>query len=406
MNSIKSLLLPAAVAALLAVPTTAAAQIPATRAADSALKYTTIEARAGESRFSIAYPTGSGALADTIRALELQLVGGSPYKGSLDDVAALRAHCAQWLATIDEGHNESATVEITLYGEGSGAVTLSANSYFYGGGAHGVENAAGLTLRKSDGARFGQELLNHFDRLRGRVARGLRAYFDVQTDDEMLQCLQLNGFETPESIDEIPAPETIPWVEGDSVVFRYTHYEIACYAAGEPTARLSLDEVWPWLPQEWRDALRDKADGGSTGRQDTEWAVGAQDMKKGATSAEQGAASAEQGAAEGADPASGPVFTTPEVMPSFPGNINQWLAQNVQYPVVAAENGVQGRVLVTFVIHSDGSVGEAKVTRSVDPSLDREALRVVKSMPRWNPGRQGGRAVNTQFTMPVSFRLQ
>lgn len=286
MNSISTLLLPAAVAALLAVPTTAGAQIPATPAGSAAaaqdgstLKYTTLEARSGESRFSIAYPTGRGALADSIRAVENTLLGGS-YKGSPYDTEALRAHYARRLATIDEGHNESASVEVALYGESSGAVTLSANSYFYGGGAHGVENAAGMTFRKSDGARFGRELLAHFDRLRGLVARGLRAYFDVQTDEEMLECLQLTGFETPESIDEIPAPETLPWVEGDSVVFHYQHYEIACYAAGEPTARLSLDEVWPWLPQEWRDALRNKADGGSAGRQDAEWAVGAMNVEE------------------------------------------------------------------------------------------------------------------------------
>ena len=286
MNSISTLLLPAAVAALLAVPTTAGAQIPATPSGSAAasqdgstLKYTTLEARSGESRFSIAYPTSSGAVADSIRAVENTLLGGS-YKGNLTDTEALRAHYAQRLATIDEGHNESASVEVALYGEGSGAVTLSANSYFYGGGAHGVENAAGMTFRKSDGARFGRELLAHFDRLRGLVARGLRAYFDVQTDEEMLEYLQLTGFETPESIDEIPAPETLPWVEGDSVVFHYQHYEIACYAAGEPTARLILDEVWPWLPQEWRDALRDKADGGSAGRQDAEWAVGAMNVEE------------------------------------------------------------------------------------------------------------------------------
>lgn len=391
MNSISTLLLPAAIAALLAVPTTADAQIPATGTAGSTLKCTTLTARSGESSFSVAYPTSSGAVADSIRAVENTLLGGS-YKGNLTDTEAIRVHYARRLATIDEGNNESATVEVALYGEGSGAVTLSASSYFYGGGAHGIGSNAGLTFRKADGARFGRELLARFDRLRGFVARGLRAYFDVQTDEEMLECLQLTGFETPESIDEIPAPETLPWVEGDSVVFRYSHYEIACYAAGEPTARLSLREVWPWLPQEWRDALSDKADGGSAGQQDTEWAVGAQEV--------------EQGAAKGTDPADGPVFTTPDEMPSFPGNINQWLDQHVQYPTVAAENGVQGRVLVTFVIHSDGSVGDAKVTHSVDPSLDREALRVVKSMPRWRPGRVGGRAVNTQFTMPVTFRLQ
>lgn len=273
MKRISTLIFSAALTALQAVPMAATAQD------GNALKCITLTAQAGESSFSIAYPTGSEAVADSIRAVENMLLGGS-YKGNLTDTKALRAHYAQRLATIDEGNGESATLEVAVAGAWGNAVTLSANSYFYGGGAHGIGYNAGLTFRKTDGARFGCELLDHFDQLRGLVARGLRAYFEVETDEEMLQCLQLEGLEAPESIDEIPAPETLPWVEGDSVVFHYNHYEIACYAAGEPTARLSLSEVWPWLSQEWRDALSKTAPVGDQSRQDEEWSVGAMNVEE------------------------------------------------------------------------------------------------------------------------------
>ena len=103
------------------------------------------------------------------------------------------------------------------------------------------------------------------------------------------------------------------------------------------------------------------------------------------------------------------VFDVVEQMPSFPGGqgaLMQYLANNIKYPVVAQENGVQGRVVVSFVVERDGSITDVQVVRSVDPSLDREAQRVVKSMPKWIPGKQNGQAVRVKYNVPVSFRLQ
>ena len=103
------------------------------------------------------------------------------------------------------------------------------------------------------------------------------------------------------------------------------------------------------------------------------------------------------------------VFDVVEEMPSFPGGqgaLMSYLASNSKYPVVAQENGVQGRVIVSFVVERDGSISDVRVARSVDPSLDREAQRVVKSMPRWKPGKQNGSAVRVKYTVPVVFRLQ
>ena len=103
------------------------------------------------------------------------------------------------------------------------------------------------------------------------------------------------------------------------------------------------------------------------------------------------------------------IFTVVEQMPMYPGGdaaLMGYLRDNIHYPTVAAENGVQGRVVVGFVVERDGSITDVKVLRSVDPSLDREAMRGVKSMPRWTPGKQNGSAVRVKYQVPVTFRLQ
>ncbi len=103
------------------------------------------------------------------------------------------------------------------------------------------------------------------------------------------------------------------------------------------------------------------------------------------------------------------VFDVVEQMPSFPGGpaaLMSYLSQNTKYPVVAQENNVQGRVVVSFVVERDGSITDVRVVRSVDPSLDKEATRVVKSMPHWIPGKQNGSTVRVKYNVPVSFKLQ
>lgn len=103
------------------------------------------------------------------------------------------------------------------------------------------------------------------------------------------------------------------------------------------------------------------------------------------------------------------VFDVVEENPSFPGGqaaLMQWLNENIKYPVIAAENGIQGRVIVQFVVSKTGSISDVRVVRGVDPSLDKEAVRVVSNMPNWTPGRQNGTTVNVRFTLPVTFRLQ
>ena len=103
------------------------------------------------------------------------------------------------------------------------------------------------------------------------------------------------------------------------------------------------------------------------------------------------------------------VFFIVEEMPEFPGGedaLRSFIARSIDYPVIAQENGIQGKVYVTFVVSADGSVKNAKIARGVDPVLDQEALRVVNSLPLWKPGKQRGKDVNVSYTVPISFVLQ
>lgn len=102
------------------------------------------------------------------------------------------------------------------------------------------------------------------------------------------------------------------------------------------------------------------------------------------------------------------IFDTCDTPPSFPGGLGEmmsWLGRNMQYPPMAAENGIMGRVLVKFVVSADGSIRNAQVVKGVHPELDKEALRLVSGMPRWNPGVKNGHSVNSYYTVPITFKL-
>ena len=115
-------------------------------------------------------------------------------------------------------------------------------------------------------------------------------------------------------------------------------------------------------------------------------------------------------AVEEEEPEEQTIFEVVEQMPEFPNGgmagLMQYLSKNIKYPTTAQENGTQGRVTVQFVVNRDGSIVDAKVLRGVDPYLDKEAIRVISSMPKWKPGMQRGKAVRVKYTVPVMFRLQ
>lgn len=103
------------------------------------------------------------------------------------------------------------------------------------------------------------------------------------------------------------------------------------------------------------------------------------------------------------------VFTSVEQMPQFPGGeaeLLKWITTHIKYPAIAMENNVQGKVVVQFVVTRDGSIGEVKIARGKDPDLDKEAMRVVKTLPKFIPGKMNGQAVNVWYTLPINFKLQ
>jgi protein TonB len=103
------------------------------------------------------------------------------------------------------------------------------------------------------------------------------------------------------------------------------------------------------------------------------------------------------------------IFMVVESMPAFPGGeteLHRYLAENIKYPQMAKESGIQGRVFVTFVVERDGKVTDVKVLRGIGGGCDEEAIRVVKNMPKWTPGKQRGKPVRVQFNLPVKFTLQ
>ena len=103
------------------------------------------------------------------------------------------------------------------------------------------------------------------------------------------------------------------------------------------------------------------------------------------------------------------VLSVVEQMPEFPGGqteLLRWISEHIHYPIYAEKNGIQGRVICTFVVERDGSVTDIQVARSIDPSLDAEAVRVLSQMPNWNPGKQNGSPVRVKYTVPITFKLQ
>ena len=103
------------------------------------------------------------------------------------------------------------------------------------------------------------------------------------------------------------------------------------------------------------------------------------------------------------------VFLVVEEMPVFPGGMAEcmnFLGKNLKYPAESHKNGIQGRVIVSFVVTDEGEIKDPVVVKGVDPLLDAEALRVIKMMPKWKPGKQRGKAVYVYFTVPVEFKLQ
>ena len=129
------------------------------------------------------------------------------------------------------------------------------------------------------------------------------------------------------------------------------------------------------------------------------------------TSAVKNTAEIGEKAVESSDPKkvfTGKVYDLVDEMPSFPGGLEElykWIDNNVQYPAVAWENGIEGRVILKFIVEKDGSLSDSTVIHSVHPMVDREALRLVGQMPKWNPGKRAGIPVRVRYCLPIKFKL-
>ena len=119
--------------------------------------------------------------------------------------------------------------------------------------------------------------------------------------------------------------------------------------------------------------------------------------------------SADSGPSEEEETEGNQIFTVVEQQPEFPGGeaaLMAYIKKNLKYPAFAAENGIQGRVTLSFTVEKDGSIANIEVMRSPAEELSKEAIRVVQSMPKWKPGKQRGKAVRVKYVLPVTFRLQ
>ena len=164
----------------------------------------------------------------------------------------------------------------------------------------------------------------------------------------------------------------------------------------------------PPVVKEDKDVHEDKELKSQDELNETKTAIGGFDVKGNTDDADaQVLKAVEEVAQPEPKPAEDKIFDVVEQAPTFKeGDVRAWLAKNMQYPPIAAENGMSGRVVVGFVVERDGSISHVQVLRGVDPSLDKEAVRVVKSMPKWNPGMQNGSPVRVKYNVPVQFKLQ
>ena len=200
----------------------------------------------GESSLEIEYPvSGNPVLVQNVREWINEALGGT-YQGLLDDANAFFNHYAKDLNKVDEGYGEYVQNKIHLVYENERIITFLHESSYYGGGAHGISASTGTTFRKSDGKIFTNDLIREYHKLKPAMARGLRDYFSVSTDEELLERVQLES-RLCGNIDDIPAPNSHPWITAEGIVFLYVPYEIACYADGSPTFVLPVSEVEPYV---------------------------------------------------------------------------------------------------------------------------------------------------------------
>lgn len=360
--------------------------------------------RIHELKIAVDYPVaGNPVLIRRVRtfmmgALEcLELLNDAPvarYGGNLSDgqrvVNYYGVKCSALLRKMNDMHPQSQFVEkaeINKVAENHHYISFEVKTIGWYGG---VENSRqyGVTFRKKDGKRL--KVIANPENYQFKQFLSNDVFFDKRED-----VLDENNH-------SLPMPKFEPYLIQSGVRFVYQNYEIAPGAVGVITGESSFSQIWPYLSDEAKAVvgITDSVSVPSSRSVPTTTDKPVQQVPK--------ATVRSRSSSDSQTASSFKVYDVVDEMPLFPGGpaaLFEYLSRNIKYPVVAEENGVQGRVVVTFIVESNGSISDVQVINSVDPSLDREAIRVVKSMPRWIPGKQSGVPVRVKYTVPVTFWL-
>jgi len=209
---------------------------------------------------------GNPALVRNVREWISESLGGT-YEGELADTTALFTFYAdKYLKTSSEGEDSDfinylledsidceASYEFKLHWQNDSLVTYTLNCYTYGGGAHGLTTFQGATFRKSDGRHFGWDMIQNGVDLNEDLKKGLKKYFEVTTDEELMGQLML--MEDWRDASSLPKPQTEPWIDGDGLHMTYQQYEICSYAQGMPSVDISMDRTKEVVVSGMKEAL-------------------------------------------------------------------------------------------------------------------------------------------------------
>ena len=199
----------------------------------------------GNNRIEYDYPlSGNEALLQNVREWINEELGGS-YEGNLNDADAMFTH---YTSNLGDGQGEEETqitYSIKKICENDKIVTFMSDAYVFGGGIHGFGHELGTTFRKTDGKIFNNDMIQNFYEIQPYVKNGLKKYFEVATDEELMGYLQID--DALYNVNNLPKPQKNPWITDKEVVFRYGEYEIAAYASGQPFFSIPISEIKNYL---------------------------------------------------------------------------------------------------------------------------------------------------------------
>lgn len=318
----------------------------------------------GETKLNIQYPVnGPEATVNALRALitkniyEKAPVAASPEAAMRSCIKALDPQEILTLSISPSAFLDNKFINITVSGYD-----------YYRGAAHGMPLDVTTTFRVSDGKEFTEDMMPSLNKVRPLMAEGFMKYFDCNTTAEVNETLCYgNGVNDIDHYGHV-------YFNTDGLNIQYGSYDIGPYAIGCPVCTIPYDKIVPLLGKKARDYFAGAINFHSTENSDADKQV----------------------------------YFTPEQAPQYPGGeqaLLSHIAQNLRYPANAVNVQIQGRVVVKFVVKKDGSVGDVKIVRGVDPTLDNETIRVVKTLNGFIPGKMNGTPVNCWYTLPITFRL-